>query len=312
MDVGWPTCVPFLAETRSVIIGPLFAQVEPARFGQTMNVICFAGCYAAALACELVRFRHRSSARRRISLGLTGLGLVAHTMYLVLRGLYADHRAPLTTLYESLVVLAWMLAVVYVYLAWRDHRSALGVFALPVVLALCVTAGLLPHRGPRTDPPWSPFWGQMHGVLLVAGACAVAMAAVAGLMFLVQSVRLKAKKTYTPGLFLPSLERLDGLNARAVALAFPLLTLGLGLGLVLMVAGRMQAGVWLDWFDPKVVSTAVTWLALGAVVAFRQSSALHGRRMAYATLVVFAMLLFSLIGTDLLLGTGHTPAGDGP
>lgn len=289
-----------------------FASAEPARFGQAMSVICFAGCYAAALVCEVVRFRHRSTTRRRISLGLTALGLVAHTMYLVFRGLYDDHRLPLTTLYESLVVLAWMLAVVYLYLTLGDHRSALGVFVLPVILALCVVAGLWPYQGPRADPPASPFWGLVHGAMLLAGACAVAVGTVAGAMFLVGSYRLKAKKAWTPGLFLPSLERLDRFNARAVAVAFPLLTLGLALGVLLTASGSADVGTPLDWLDAKILSTAVTWLALGAIVLRPRTAALRGRRLAYMTLVVFALLLFSLVGTELVPGTGHTPAGDLP
>lgn len=295
-----------------MITSVLFSAAEPSRFGQAMTVVCFAGCYAAALACEVVRFWHRSTARRWTSFALVGLGVIAHTMYLVFRAMYSTHRLPLTTMYESLIVVAWMLALVYLYLAWRDHRSALGLFSLPVVLALCVVAGLVPQQGPRLDQPLSPFWGLVHGAMLVAGACAVGVATVAGLMFLVQSKRLKAKQTWTPGLSLPSLERLERLNARAIGVAFPLLTLGLGLGGALALAAAHRASAHLDWFDPKVLSALATWVVLAILLHVRRRPALRGRRVAYMTIVVFALLLFSLVGADLLLGTGHTPAGDVP
>jgi len=290
----------------------LFAQVEPARFGQAMTVVCFAGCYAVALVCELARFWYRGTLRRRIGLGMTALGFVAHTMYLVFRGAYASRGLPLTTMYESLVVLAWMLVLVHLYLAWRDRRSALGVFSLPVILALCIVAGLMPGRGARTDQPLSPFWGLVHGGMLLAGICAVAVAAVAGIMFLVQSYRLKAKKLWTPGLLLPSLERLERLNARANFIAFPLLTLGLALGVALTIAGSRGGTVRLDWLDPKVLSTVATWIVLALVLHMSRRPALRGRRVAYMTIAAFGLLLFSLVGTDLLLGTAHTPAAGVP
>ena len=67
------------------------------------------------------------------------------------------------------------------------------------------------------------------------------MAFAAGLMYLVQSNRLKHKRRPRFGFALPSLEQSERLNRGAITLAFPLLTFGLLIGVVLDLAVRRPA-----------------------------------------------------------------------
>ena len=80
----------------------------------------------------------------------------------------------------------------------------------------------------------------MHGVFLLAGAVSTCVAFAAGLMYLVQSNRLKHKRPARFGFALPSLEQSERLNRGAITLAFPLLTFGLLIGVVLDLAGAAR------------------------------------------------------------------------
>ena len=70
------------------------------------------------------------------------------------------------------------------------------------------------------------------------------MAFSAGLMYLVQTRRLKSKRPSRIGLMLPSLEQSERINRGAITIAFPLLTFGLLIGMILSLAraGRGPAG----------------------------------------------------------------------
>jgi ABC-type transport system involved in cytochrome c biogenesis permease subunit len=130
-----------------------------------------------------------------------------------------------------------------------------------------------------------------HRYLLVLGAVGVCVGFVASIMYLVQAHRLKAKLLPGQGMRLPSLERLETMNRRALTLAFPLLTAGMLLGIVLLA----RAEDLYDWTDPRVLASALLWLVFALLVYLRFGMHLRGRRVALLTIVAFVLLLFTLI-----------------
>jgi ABC-type uncharacterized transport system permease subunit len=278
-----------------------------------VEVLCFAGTYGLALLSELARFVSRSAARWYLTVGLTTLGWLVQTVYLVNLG-FAEHKVPVTTAFESLLVLSWILALIGLYLMVRSPRPvAVGLFVLPLILALVILAGQYPIAS-RTGhwEQWAGatrFWGSVHGVFLLAGAVSTCVAFAAGLMYLVQSNRLKHKRRPRFGFSLPSLEQSERLNRGAITLAFPLLTFGLLIGVVLDLAVRRPAGVPLRWTDPKVVSAGLMWLVFAVLLNARYRPAMRGRSVMLLTILAFAFLVFTWVGVDVLhLPTAHGSA----
>src|SRR5262249_53737070 len=184
------------------------------------------------------------------------------------------------TAFESLIVLSWIFALVGLYLMARAPKPiAVGMFVLPMVLALVVAGWLAPRHADWDQ--WgssTAFWGTVHGVFLLAGAVSTCVAFAAGLMYLVQSNRLKQKRPPQFGFALPSLEQSERLNRGAITVAFPLLTFGLLIGVLLSLAGRgATAGTPLSWTDPKVVSAFLMWLVFAVLLHARYRPALRGR-----------------------------------
>jgi ABC-type transport system involved in cytochrome c biogenesis permease subunit len=273
---------------------------------QRLTVLCFAGTYGLALISDLSRFVVRGAARWYLTVALTALGWLVHTAYLANLA-WQTREVPLTTVFESLLVLAWILAAIDLYLMVRTPRPvAVGLFVLPLVLALVIVAGTTAPRVEWTSPGgWQAIWGSVHGLLLLAGAVSTCVAFVAGLMYLVQARRLKHKRPLPFGVALPSLEQSERLNRGAITIAFPLLTFGLLLGLALNLAPQESGVRLLGWTDPKVVSTGAMWLVFAALLHARYRPEWRGQRVMLLTVVAFGFLIFSLAGVGLLLRTAH-------
>ncbi len=258
---------------------------------ENITLFCFAASYAVALGLELWHlFRRRPV--HRLAANLFGCaGLLAQTIFL------AAQRPPLGWQFGLLLVLAWMLAIFYLFGSFHRAHQAWGVFILPVILVL---VGLARIFGPLIGDDGSQVKGifhqeeaQMlaiaHGSLLVLAAVGVCVGFIASLMYLAQAHRLKAKLLPGQGVRLPSLERLEMMNRRSLTLAFPLLTAGMALGIVLLL--REAAG----WTDPRVLTSVPLWLVFAFMVYLRFGLHLRGRQMALLTVIGFVLLLVTLI-----------------
>jgi ABC-type uncharacterized transport system permease subunit len=264
----------------------------PTAFGK-ITAFCFAASYGVALALELLHLVRPRPVLRLLSLAFGGAGLLAHTLYVAVNPL------PLETAFGSLVFLAWVLAVFYLYGSLHHRRVAWGLFVLPLVLGLVALAEIF-HRpgGPR--PPtvsWEllwlhgeRFWPILHGVLLLLAAVGVCVGFVASLMYLAQVHRLRTKIPPGRGVRLLSLERLESMNRRAILIAFPLLTAGLLVGLGLLLSNGERATGYV-----RILSVVGLWVVFAILLYLRYRVHARGRQVALLTIVAFALLVMSLV-----------------
>ena len=230
-----------------------------------VGIICFAASYAVALALEVSRLVFRSGVRGAVMLGFAGAGLVAHSAFLYHQAADA-HGLPLSSERDWYLVAAWLLVVVYLYLAYYHPQKAFGVFLLPLALGLIGTAAWFADREPFAREPASGVWGIVHGVSILLATVSVLVGFSAGLMYLGQVRRLKHKLPPIRGLRLPSLEWLQRANSRAIVISVVMLGIGVPSGMVLSRI-RVHAEK-LPWYDPVVLSTLLMFLwLLGAAVA---------------------------------------------
>jgi ABC-type transport system involved in cytochrome c biogenesis permease subunit len=148
-------------------------------------------------------------------------------------------------------------------------------------------------------PPKLAFWAWLHFAFLVLGAVGLCVGFIASVMYLVQSWKLKHKQVPGEGLRLLSLERLEEMNRRGIALAFPLLTAGLLIGVILLWSTEQ-----LSWLDPKVVSTIALWLVFVVLLYLRYALHLRGRRVAWWTIAAFGFLVLAFL-VHFILPSGH-------
>src|SRR5690606_30322869 len=99
---------------------------------------------------------------------------------------------------------------------------------------------------------------------------------------------------------------LDEISYRVIAIGFPIFTLG---GLIFaMIWAEIAWGRFWGW-DPKEVWALITWLYYSAYLHFRLSRGWHGRRSAWLAVIGFVIVLFTLVGVNLLIAGLHSYAG---
>jgi hypothetical protein len=115
---------------------------------------------------------------------------------------------------------------------------------------------------------------------------------ISGLMYLLHSYRLKRKLPPRQGLRLPSLERLQRINSRAMIISASLFGAGFLSGILLNVSRGL-----VPWTDPVICISAllVVWLVIAALVEIFYRPARQGAKVASLTVASFVFLLIVLL-----------------
>ena len=268
-----------------------------------INMLCFSASYAIALGLEVFGLWNRIQLRRVALLTMASAGVFAHTWYLGLR--VADTpSAPLASHQDWYVLAAWALAVVYLASKFYYRKTSMGLFLLPAVLCLigasrfATTTPLATFQAPRV-------WGQIHGLFLMLGTVAVLLGFVAGLMYLIQSYRLRRKLSGGDRLRLPSLEWLERANSRSLGAAALFVGGGFFTGILSRLANTGDQN-FIPWTDPVVIALGamLAWLLVAEGFRIVYPAARRGRKVAYLTVAAFVFLLFAL-GTVSLKDSLH-------
>ena len=268
-----------------------------------ITITCFAASYAVAWMLEFSRLLFRSGVRGVVMVLFGAAGIFAHTLFLAYR-VAENPVAPLSSSFDWYLVAAWLLAGAYLYLTYHYPRAVVGLFILPLVLALIGAAALLADRRPIAPEGAWRMWGAIHGVFLLLGTVTVMVGFVAGLMYLIQSMRLKRKLPPMQRFRFPSLERLEKVNSRVILLSALWIALGFLAGIILKLVDR--GGTELPWSDPVVWSSGLmlAWLVAAAIFNLVYKPARQGRKVAYLTVVSFLFLVMAL-GIFLLVDSAH-------
>jgi ABC-type transport system involved in cytochrome c biogenesis permease subunit len=185
----------------------------------------------------------------------------------------------------------------------------MGIFLLPLVEGMIGVAYLLRNSPPFERGEARQYWGLLHGGTLLLGTVAVALGFMAGVMYLVQSYRLKHKLPPRQGFKLPSLEWLQGFNERSLVLSSILLLAGIASGAIFRIVKQDSA---LAWGDPVVLISAALggWLIAALLFNLLYRPARQGRKVAYLTVASFVvvMLVMSIVWSS----SSHAGRKDSP
>ena len=274
-----------------------------------ISVFCFAASYAVALALEATRLWFRSGVRGALMLGFAGAGLLAHTLFLAYRAAKAS-EAPLSSAFDWYLLAAWVVVAIYLYMIYYHPTAAVGIFVLPVVLAM-IGMAQISDREPFPQDPAAQVWGILHGIFLLFGYVAVVVGFLAGVMYLLQARRLKRRQLPAGRLRLPSLEWLDGVNGRAIVLSAIFVAAGFVSGMVLNAVNHRQQLDYVPWNDPIVwrLGGMMAWLIVAALFSQLYRPANHGRKVAYLTVASFIFLAFTAILRPFV-ASEHSPQSE--
>jgi ABC-type transport system involved in cytochrome c biogenesis permease subunit len=240
--------------------------------------------YFAALFARRVKWAGKG-------LAVAGAGLVFHTAALVARTVTSGH-APFTNMYESLSFFAWATVLALAAIDRKFRLPKIGPYVMLIVVALVALASspLMPKDAAPLVPALQSYWLWLHVSVTMIGEAFFAVAFVASILYLAADTEEKR-------------EKFDSVSYRAVAVGFPLFTLG-GLVFGMVWAYRAWGRYW-SW-DPKEVWSLITWFVFALYLHTRIVMGWKGKRSAVVAIIGFLAALFTYFGVNYLLSSLHS------
>jgi len=272
----------------------------------TMNILFLfsAICYVAYLFApdSFIGAMATGSAWAAVYTGGAALLLRWYESYLFMDG--AIGHAPVSNLYEVFILLFCVMSIIYLQWEKAYEAKAMGAFVMVLVSAGVFFGIWLDSVGQAEIKPLVPalqsYWMKIHVPMNFVGYGAFGVACGAGMAYLVRQW-LELRNSKMVAVF-PSLEQLDQLGYKSVAVGFPAFTLATILGAAW--AAEAWGGYW-SW-DPKETWALIVWLVYAAYLHVRISHGWHGRTLAWWTVIGFLVTIFCFLGVNMYLAGLHS------
>ena len=273
-----------------------------------MNTLPLILCAAAGVA-YAIHFARRDPSVGRTATTLLLFGALVHTFVIGMQTMEVRH-VPFANPSRAISTFVWLLTLSYLYLELTTDERSMGVFILPVVVALQVIPAIYPgteYVDPVLDSPW--FW--VHVSSLLFAYASFALAGVLGVTYMLQFKEIKKKHLGYFYTRLPSLQILDVMNSRAVTVGWLFLTIGVIVGVVWTAQARalspgspnLQA---MSLDDPKIFVAILTWAVYSFAVFARRTLGWTGRRAARLSALGFTFVMLNLLAINYFVTTSHT------
>ena len=266
----------------------MFAPAAPAAamtLTQSLLLIAFL-VFAGGAVSALLALRAGRWHENRWHWALMLAGFVLQTAFLYWRGRDVA-QCPMKSLPDILVFISWSMVLLYFLVGSAYRLSLLGVFTGPMVAALLALSAFLPGafaaypaRG-KIDA-----LVELHVALALVAYAAFAMAAVTGVMYLLQERLLKSHRIGRLFFQLPPIQELARAILRLVLLGLVLLSASLGLTFALEPSVAVTGS--------KVVFAWGVWALYAVIALLMWRHVMSPRRTAWLAVAGFALPFVSL------------------
>lgn len=245
----------------------------------------FAGKVASALTWSAVLF------------GFVGLMVRWYESYLIAPDV---GHIPISNLYEVFILFCLITALLYLHYEQKLNTKQLGGFVLLVINAavgfiLWYTFDRQAHNIQPLVPALQSYWMKIHVPANFVGYGAFSLAAMVAAAYLLADKAILASR-------LPSLDVLDDLMYKSIAVGFAFFTIATILGA--MWAAEAWGGYW-SW-DPKETWALIVWLNYAAWLHLRMVKGLRGPLLAWWSLIGLLITTFAFLGVNMFLSGLHS------
>lgn len=268
-----------------------------------ISVPCFLTSYIVVLVLELLRLAGRIPGRALLVIVMMAIGLFTHVCYLILQvsgGAESTDDAGLWATWSDWSLLLALGMAICFYVAYlRRPDTMVSFFFLPTILAMIGFAIAVRDLEPFSRNEAVQVWRSVHAFGMMVGSGGVLIGFVAGLMYLVQSWRLKRKRAGS-SFRLPTLEALGRLNRRCLIISTSAVGIGFVAGIVMNLNQWGQVG----FSDRGVLFSLflLVWLCAATGMEFLYEPTSRGRKAFYLTLASLGFLVLAMVG---VLTTPH-------
>jgi cytochrome c-type biogenesis protein CcsB len=232
-----------------------------------------------------------------VVMGFTGLLVRWYESYLI--GADVGH-IPVSNLYEVFILFSMITALFYLYYEESYGTRQLGAFVLLIISA---AVGFLLWYTVSRDaadiqplvPALQSWWMKIHVPANFIGYGTFSLAAMVGVAYLFKSKGMLQDR-------LPSLEVLDDVMYKAIAVGFAFFTIATILGA--LWAAEAWGGYW-SW-DPKETWALIVWLNYAAWLHMRLMKGLRGQVAAWWSVVGLLVTTFAFLGVNMFLSGLHS------
>ena len=252
--------------------------------------------YLGALVIGAVGLFVKHRLPQTIASVLIGIGAALLTGYIGLRWVEAE-RAPFSNMFESLVLFAWTIAVVFLFV---QRKAKLGILPAASALAIVLTlayASKEPHEIEPLVPALQSNWLSVHVFTCFLGYGGFAVSFIGAVSYLVGTSRGGTLSG-------DAQEVLDTTIAKTISFGFLFLSLGIITG---SVWANSAWGSYWSW-DPKETWSLITWIIYAIFLHCRFVRGWHGTTAAWISVVGFGSVLFTYFGVNYLLSGLHSYA----
>jgi ABC-type uncharacterized transport system permease subunit len=272
-----------------------------------MNAVPLA-LYIVALGAYTWHFARRDPLVGRCATTLLVAAVLAHTFVIGMTTMDVGHL-PVGSATSAISTFVLLLAVAYLCIEVTTDERAMGAFILPLLGALQAIPAFSPNAEERAAVLQGPLFGLHVSSLLFAYA-SFALAFVIGVTYVLLFKEIKAKHL---GFFyarLPSLQVLDTMNQRAIAVGWVFLTIGLVAGAAWMTYMRFDDPSDPQVFamslgDPKIFLALVCWVVYAFEVFGARRIGWGGRRAAYLSAIGFAIVMLNFVPISYFVSNSH-------
>jgi ABC-type uncharacterized transport system permease subunit len=208
---------------------------------------------------------------------------------------------PAATVSQALSVVAFAVAVVYVFVEWHGRARSTGFWLVSLVFFFQLLSSLLTRPNPPDRAIFHDPFFALHVSLALLGYASFVVGAAYAFLFLQLYRDLKAGRFSTFYGKLPPLEVLERMMIGALTVGFVALTAAVVTGA--FWAERLYHDGWLR--DPKILFTVATWVLYAAALLLRRLRRWQGRQTALASLAGFGAILFSLVAVNFFFTGFH-------
>ncbi|MBM3336137.1 MAG: c-type cytochrome biogenesis protein CcsB [Betaproteobacteria bacterium] len=232
-----------------------------------------------------------------ILMGFIGLMVRWYESYLL--GPDIGH-IPVSNLYEVFVLFCLITALFTVFYEEKYETRQVSAFILLVISAavgflLWYMTSRDAHEIQPLVPALQSWWMKIHVPANFIGYGTFALAAMVGVAYLLKSKSVLADR-------LPSLEVLDDIMYKAIAVGFAFFTIATILGA--LWAAEAWGGYW-SW-DPKETWALIVWLNYAAWLHMRLMKGLRGQVAAWWAIGGLLVTSFAFLGVNMFLSGLHS------
>ena len=254
--------------------------------------------YVGAFVLYGYGFWSRNQRFRNIATKIVYVGLLLNLANLIIRAVLIG-GLPLNNGFEFGLCFVFAVVIVYCFLEKRFQLGSVGVFVMPVVVALTCWLVSMDLTIQPVMPALRSYWLAIHVSAAVIAYGSFATSFGVSIAYLVKA---RKGEDSDSKMDLPELKVLDQISYKLVFVGLPFLT-------IMLVTGAVWAeyawGSFWSW-DPKETWALVTWLVYAIYLHTRFMKGFKGTRSAWLSVIGFAAVIFTLFGVSYLLPGMHS------